>query len=190
MKVYPPCIGCGTGMVSSQTTAPEGMSRYGGEGLCNKCSPRRRRNGDHPSRINREPERSTADYRLAACVGYDPTMWDSPGTLQAHQICAGCPIREGCLDDAFREGTTEVLRGGHLFPDAWGNLRGLRRLSGDDRAIRCWLLRQRGLTYAHIGRAVGMTDRGVLSAVRKVQATPELLDAAPERAEHRRRRVS
>lgn len=56
-----------------------------------------------------------ADWRdLAACRGLDPELFFDPDrAAEAAQACAGCPVREACLDWALRN------REGHGI---WGGL--------------------------------------------------------------------
>lgn len=58
-------------------------------------------------------------HRLAACRGHhDPDLWfPEPGeprirTVRALWICAGCPVREECLADAFAKNEKHGIRGG------------------------------------------------------------------------------
>lgn len=56
--------------------------------------------------------------RQAACAAADPDLFfpepDSPTHLieQAKEICAGCPVRKECLDDAMRRGEPDAICGG------------------------------------------------------------------------------
>lgn len=106
MKVYPPCTGCRTAMVSSASPVPEGMSRYGGDGLCNRCHQRRGREaaswGDYSSRTYK-PEPWTAD---ALCAKGDPEIfYPTPGqtavTRLAKRLCSTCPVAAECLTSAL-----------------------------------------------------------------------------------------
>lgn len=60
-----------------------------------------------------------ADWaRQAACTNTDPDLFfpepDAPADLiaQAKQVCAGCPVRKHCLDDAIRRGEPDAICGG------------------------------------------------------------------------------
>lgn len=73
------------------------------------------------------------DWREHAdCAGFDPELWYATGTTaadlrrsaQAKRICAGCPVRRQCLDDATaREGAARA-DGRHGI---WGGLDGRER---------------------------------------------------------------
>lgn len=56
------------------------------------------------------------DWRdLAACAGEDPDLfYPEPGgsVKPAKQICAGCPVRAECLEDALKTGDRFGVRGG------------------------------------------------------------------------------
>lgn len=58
----------------------------------------------------------TADWRpLAACRSHDPALWfpeRGHDTRQAKAICAGCPVREQCLEQAIADGETVGIWGG------------------------------------------------------------------------------
>ncbi|MFJ7023194.1 WhiB family transcriptional regulator [Streptomyces sp. NPDC101117] len=60
----------------------------------------------------------TAPALRPACVDADPDLFfPEPGTPleqveQAKQICAGCPIRQSCLENAIRRGDQEAICGG------------------------------------------------------------------------------
>ena len=57
----------------------------------------------------------------AICVGVDPTIFDAQRKSkyspvfyldEAKEICAHCPVRLNCLEDAVRNDATECVRGG------------------------------------------------------------------------------
>lgn len=56
--------------------------------------------------------------RQAACADTDPDLFfPEPGAptdliVKAKQICAGCPVRKDCLDDAMRRGESDAICGG------------------------------------------------------------------------------
>ena len=56
-------------------------------------------------------------WTQAACAGYDPEWWsdDLAGRRAAVRICATCPVRAACLEDARRQGDLGVVRGGALL---------------------------------------------------------------------------
>jgi WhiB family redox-sensing transcriptional regulator len=60
----------------------------------------------------------TADWRpLAACRSHDPNLWfpergQSDHVRQAKAICASCPVREQCLEQAIADGETVGIWGG------------------------------------------------------------------------------
>jgi hypothetical protein len=76
-------------------------------------------------------------WSAAACAGYDPEWWsdDMRGRAQAVQICATCPVRLRCLEDAWERRDIGIIRGGALFRRVrglwhavlWGRRRGPRR---------------------------------------------------------------
>lgn len=44
----------------------------------------------------------------AACLGHDPELWfpskgDFVSAQKAKAVCAGCPVRAACLEDALTE---------------------------------------------------------------------------------------
>jgi WhiB family redox-sensing transcriptional regulator len=56
-------------------------------------------------------------WARAACYGHDPEWWsdDLDGRIRALRICAGCPVRDKCLQDAIDNGDFDVIRGGVLL---------------------------------------------------------------------------
>lgn len=63
--------------------------------------------------------------RQAACVGHNPDMWwptptSNPNHLvKALTICAACPVRHPCADEARTHGIDEGIWGGvQLHPDS------------------------------------------------------------------------
>lgn len=55
----------------------------------------------------------------ALCVGGDPEMWfslDEEVEAEAKAICADCPVREKCLDEAYAQSNHHGVWGG-LTPD-------------------------------------------------------------------------
>ena len=56
-------------------------------------------------------EQRRQDWRLeAACRGMDPETFFPPRGVrvdEAKAICAGCPVRSQCLDDALADGRSE-----------------------------------------------------------------------------------
>lgn len=67
----------------------------------------------------------------AACKGTDPRLW-FPGSgwrsavRAAKAVCAGCPVRERCLQWALDAGETEGIWGG-ATPEERGVIRKQRR---------------------------------------------------------------
>ena len=65
------------------------------------------------------PKPTTVDWRAdAACFGYDPDLWFADTIRGAKQIaqialdvCATCPVRDACLQDALAIGD-QGIRGG------------------------------------------------------------------------------
>lgn len=51
----------------------------------------------------------------AACVGADPEIFFLPrgrNATEAHRICAGCPVRQECLDEAIENREQYGIWGG------------------------------------------------------------------------------
>jgi hypothetical protein len=62
------------------------------------------------------------DWRLhAACAGMDTAIFDLASILgtsiyrQAHQLCAGCPVKKQCRDMAVRTKSVGLIFGGADF---------------------------------------------------------------------------
>jgi hypothetical protein len=53
----------------------------------------------------------------AACAGHDPEWWsdDLMGRSRAVAICATCPVRVRCLEEAIEHADIGVVRGGVLL---------------------------------------------------------------------------
>lgn len=125
MKAYAPCLGCGTPLVPPKhPNPPQGTKRHHARGMCHRCHDRT------PPTLRAV---SDVDYGQAACLGYDPEEWSDNGTLRARRLCAGCPIRRGCLDDAVAQRARGVLRGGRVFP-GFGSLGDRQRAAGSSRS--------------------------------------------------------
>lgn len=64
-----------------------------------------------------EDTRHSRWWEEAACRGMDPDMFfpekgNMAGLRAALEVCAGCPVRDPCLDDAIRSGEKQGVRGG------------------------------------------------------------------------------
>ena len=73
--------------------------------------------------------------RRAACLGHDPNLWfldDHAGNYdQARRICAGCTVRQACLDWALETKTEHGVFGG-LNPRERRKLRRQPHLADSD----------------------------------------------------------
>ena len=111
------------------------------------------------------PARFAARWReLAACRGTDlevffPGRGETAGP--ARQVCAGCPVRQACLDYAITNQITHGIWGGltererRALRSSW--VRALRRER--DRAIVA--AETDGYTAAAIGRSFGLSRTSV-----------------------------
>ncbi|WP_346536983.1 WhiB family transcriptional regulator [Micromonospora sp. DPT] len=68
--------------------------------------------------LTRAAAPTDANWRLSGrCLAVDPDVMhpdarDFKGHAKAKAICDGCPVQRECLDDAFRVGDWEGVRGG------------------------------------------------------------------------------
>ena len=105
----------------------------------------------------------------AACIGADPDLFfpqRGESAEPAREICARCPVREACLDDALRNAITHGIWGG--LPERERRALRIPRLSTmrrqRDRAILA--ADAAGQTREAIGRAFGLTRMSVSRIVR------------------------
>jgi hypothetical protein len=133
-----------------------------------------------------------------ACIGEDPHLFDprEPRDPDANyrysaalRICRGCPIRDACRDEAASWGDAWGIFGGLMFADgktAWQPAmaekppasvqpgpgpRIASAASRDrlDRDARVWQMDQQGVPREVIAGLVGVTERSVVRALRRVR---------------------
>jgi len=84
----------------------------------------------------------------AACVDADPDLFfPEPGTpvgriADAKKVCAACPVRQACLEDAMRRGESEAICGGLTAGER-------RQLAGSPRGRRPGKASARQLAVKH-----------------------------------------
>lgn len=106
----------------------------------------------------------------AACRGYDVDLFFADRGVganrdpyrEARQVCAGCPVRDECLDYAIELGLRHGFWGGRTERQrrALRGQRDRRTLSASQRAHAA-RLHAAGLTAEEIGRQFGVTSRTV-----------------------------
>ncbi|HJT02100.1 MAG TPA: WhiB family transcriptional regulator [Pseudonocardiaceae bacterium] len=133
----------------------------------------------------------------AACRGRSDIEWQGDGRGWEHEakaVCAGCPVRARCLQDAIENrefgvwgGTTETerdrLRRGEPARSAWKQARADLRT---DRMRRTAELREQGQTMPDIARALGIATSTVYDYCRELGLTTS--DRTPE-SEHARQQA-
>lgn len=126
----------------------------------------------------------------AACITADPDLFFPEPTTpaerveEAKSICAGCPVKQDCLDDAFRRNETEALCGGLtaaerrelLNPDSArpldsSRVRALGRTSAREMAVKhgTYLLTclvQWQMSVQEVAAELGATPQSVYGAYR------------------------
>jgi len=118
-----------------------------------------------PHRVPVTPVPAPAGWRYrAACCGTDLEVF-FPGRGQsaepARRICAGCPVRQPCLDYAIRHGIADGIWGGLAERDrrALRSRHTVAARRARDEAIAS--ASAAGYTKAAIGRAFGMAATSV-----------------------------
>jgi hypothetical protein len=130
----------------------------------------------------------------AACANpdYDPVWWDVPAptdlidrrttvdrALGALNICAGCPVKKACNEDAQRHRTVAQIRGGKIYGHS-GEIRnpewlGIQRTPMGSRkpevklkpyADEILAMRDSGLSYAAIAERYGSSKDSIKSFIR------------------------
>jgi hypothetical protein len=129
------------------------------------------------------------DWRTnAACRYVDPDLHfpktNTPGGLkqlrEAKRVCAGCPVRQACLDWALKTGQTSGVWGGKSVRQRkemhW------RKESSLDWCLsqRAWIERQlaAGVTQKSIAGQLGVDKTAVAKAVQQFNAKREQAAAA------------
>lgn len=135
------------------------------------------------------------DWRhQAACRNADPDLfWPEKDTSderiqEAKSICASCPVKQVCLDNAFRTNEWDAIAGGHtgsereglLNPTRATNRFHARRLDNSDarklavqfgaEILRC-LVKQR-MTVGEVGERMEASPRAVYGAFRMLVPPP------------------
>ena len=111
------------------------------------------------------PAPALADWRYrAACRGADLSVF-FPGRGEsaepARQVCAGCPVREPCLDYALSHGITHGIWGGLAERDRRALRVGLAVVARRKRDEAIMAASAAGHSQAAIGRAFGLAATSV-----------------------------
>jgi WhiB family redox-sensing transcriptional regulator len=116
------------------------------------------------------PARFAARWReLAACRGADlevffPGRGESAGP--ARQVCAGCPVRQPCLDYAITNRIVHGIWGGLTERERRTLQSGWVRATRRDRDLAISAAVAAGSTAAAIGRSFGLSRTSVTRIVR------------------------
>ena len=111
------------------------------------------------------PARFAARWReLAACRGTDlgvffPERGESAGP--ARQVCAGCPVRQACLDYAITNRIASGVWGGLTERERRALRSGWVRASRRERDLAILAADAAGYTAAAIGRSFGLSRTSV-----------------------------
>ena len=111
------------------------------------------------------PARFAARWReLAACRGTDlgvffPERGESAGP--ARQVCAGCPVRQACLDYAITNRIASGVWGGLTERERRALRSGWVRASRRERDRAVLAAKTDGYTAAAIGRSFGLSRTSV-----------------------------
>ena len=144
---------------------------------CRRCGPAKRGGRPPAERAGRPigsrsalaelPDRP-AWMEAAACRGLDPDLFfpeQGHSTLEAMEVCAGCPVAEECRDHAIATGEKQGIWGGttgrqrrRLTVGTRGRDRNPETLA---RVRHAKALRREGLTYAEIADKLGVTRAAV-----------------------------
>ncbi len=123
---------------SREAAPPEGMVRYSGNGLCEKCGARRRRAAEEGRNSNHaawsyKPEPWTAHARCTQTdpeIFYPPPGAESAATGIAKRVCSRCPVAAPCLESALEHDEAFGIWGGLTSAERYdlkhGRRRGLR----------------------------------------------------------------
>lgn len=130
----------------------------------------------------------------AACATADPDLfWPAPGASaeriqEAKDVCAGCPVKQQCLDEAFRTNEWDGIAGGHTGAEreqllSIGNATNrfhARRLDNSDarklavqygaEILRCLVKRQMGVD--EVADRMSASPRALYGAFRMLVPPP------------------
>lgn len=135
-----------------------------------------------------------SDWRNAvACRTVDPDLfWPEPGTSteliqKAKAVCAGCPVKQQCLDEAYRTNEWDSIAGGYTGTEREQALSGnatnrfhARRLDNSDarklavqfgaEILRC--LVKRRMSVEQVGERMNASPRAIYGAFRMLVPPP------------------
>lgn len=110
VKVYAPCLGCGSAMRNREDGPQPGTRRYGGHGLCEACYQRRRGRAAERGDDNAygSPPRRAPDWMAdALCAQVDGDLFfpeETQNAPEARAVCKLCTVRPECLQLSLEHG--------------------------------------------------------------------------------------